>query len=260
MNHVHISLSSLYESCRVPDSFSNGDKLSKLCEDGRLKEALQMLELMVQQTTKPPIHAYVCRLKGCSRRKALAEGKQVHALIVQSVLDSNRNHGHAEIGRRAFDRVVKLEPKNAAPYVLSNIYLAAGRKDELAKIRNEMKEAGVKKMPGCSWIEVDNQLHAFVVGDATHPQSNEIQAEVDRLVGLMRRHGINLIYALCWMMWRMRRRRMLCVDIVRSWPLLLGSSTRLLRHLFPSKRIFGSAVTVTMPQRSSQKLSGVTSV
>ncbi|KAJ7259930.1 hypothetical protein O6H91_Y408800 [Diphasiastrum complanatum] len=48
-----------------------------------------MLELMVQQTTKPPIHAYVCLLKGCSRRKALAEGKQVHALIVQSVLDSN---------------------------------------------------------------------------------------------------------------------------------------------------------------------------
>ncbi|KAJ7290856.1 hypothetical protein O6H91_05G071700 [Diphasiastrum complanatum] len=74
---------------RVPDSFCNGDKLSKLCEEGRLKEALHMLEFTVQQTTKPPIHAYVCLLKGCSRRKALAEGKQVHALIVQSVLDSN---------------------------------------------------------------------------------------------------------------------------------------------------------------------------
>ncbi|KAJ7564253.1 hypothetical protein O6H91_02G009700 [Diphasiastrum complanatum] len=74
---------------RVPDSFCNGDKLSKLCEEGRLKEALHMLELMVQQTTSPPIHAYVCILKGCSRRKALAEGKQLHALIVQSVLDSN---------------------------------------------------------------------------------------------------------------------------------------------------------------------------
>ncbi|KAJ7527643.1 hypothetical protein O6H91_16G064700 [Diphasiastrum complanatum] len=74
---------------RVSGSFCNADRLSKLCEEGRLKEALHMLELMVQQTTKPPIHAYVCLLKGCSRRKALAEGKQVHALIVQSVLDSN---------------------------------------------------------------------------------------------------------------------------------------------------------------------------
>ncbi|KAJ7237494.1 hypothetical protein O6H91_Y445400 [Diphasiastrum complanatum] len=74
---------------RVHDPFYNGDKLSKLCEEGRLKEALHMLALMVQRTAKPPIHAYVCLLKGCSRRKALAEGKQVHALIVQSVLDSN---------------------------------------------------------------------------------------------------------------------------------------------------------------------------
>ncbi|KAJ7540063.1 hypothetical protein O6H91_10G000500 [Diphasiastrum complanatum] len=115
---------------------------------------------------------------------------QPDSVVWMTLLGAARNHGHVEIGRRAFDRVVKLEPKNAAPYVLlSNIYAAAGKKDELAKIRNEMKEAGVKKMPGCSWIEVDNQLHAFVVGDATHPQSKEIQAELDRLVGLMKKAG-----------------------------------------------------------------------
>ncbi|KAJ7527644.1 hypothetical protein O6H91_16G064700 [Diphasiastrum complanatum] len=72
-------------------------------------------------------------------------------VVWMTLLGAARNHGHVEIGRRAFDRVVKLEPKYAAPYVLlSNIYAGAGRKDELAKIRNEMKEAGVKKMPGCS--------------------------------------------------------------------------------------------------------------
>ncbi|KAJ7527655.1 hypothetical protein O6H91_16G065000 [Diphasiastrum complanatum] len=107
---------------------------------------------------------------------------QPGSVVWMTLLGAARNHGHVEIGGRAFDRVVKLEPKNAAPYVLlSNIYAAAGRKDELAKIRNEMKDAGVKKMPGCSWFKVDNQLHAFV-GDATHPQSKEIQAELDRLV------------------------------------------------------------------------------
>ncbi|KAJ7560796.1 hypothetical protein O6H91_04G146600 [Diphasiastrum complanatum] len=113
---------------------------------------------------------------------------QPDSVVWMTLLGAARKYGHAEIGRRAFDRVVKLEPKNATPYVLlSSIYAAAGRKDELAKIRSEMKEAGVKKMPGCSWIEVDNQLHAF--GDATHPQSKEIQAELDRLVGLMKKAG-----------------------------------------------------------------------
>ncbi|KAJ7520278.1 hypothetical protein O6H91_20G076300 [Diphasiastrum complanatum] len=115
---------------------------------------------------------------------------QPDSVVWMSLLGAARNHGHLEIGRRAFDLVVKLDPKNAAPYVLlSNIYAAAGRKDELAKIRNEMKDAGVKKMPGCSWIEVDKQVHAFVVGDATHPQSKEILAELDRLAGLMKEAG-----------------------------------------------------------------------
>ncbi|KAJ7522179.1 hypothetical protein O6H91_19G086300 [Diphasiastrum complanatum] len=146
----------------------------------------------------PTKEHYACMVDLLGRAGCLADAVlfinkmpiQPNSVVWMTLLGAARNHGHVEIGRRAFDRVVKLEPKNAAPYVLlSNIYAAAGKKDELAKIRNQMKEAGVKKMPGCSWIEVDNQLHAFVVGDATHPQSKEIQAELDRLVGLMKMAG-----------------------------------------------------------------------
>jgi hypothetical protein len=31
-----------------------------------------------------------------------------------------------------------------------------------------MQERGVRKEPGRSWIEVDNKIHAFVVGDTSH--------------------------------------------------------------------------------------------
>ncbi|KAJ7548560.1 hypothetical protein O6H91_07G017300 [Diphasiastrum complanatum] len=146
----------------------------------------------------PTREHYACMVDLLGRAGCLADAElfinkmpiQPDSVVWMTLLGAARNHGHVEIGRRAFDRVVKLEPKNAAPYVLlSNIYAAAGRKDELAKIRNEMKDAGVKKMPGCSWIEVDNKVHAFVVGDATHPQSKEILAELDRLVGLMKEAG-----------------------------------------------------------------------
>ncbi|KAJ7514127.1 hypothetical protein O6H91_23G029100 [Diphasiastrum complanatum] len=146
----------------------------------------------------PTKEHYACMVDLLGRAGCLADAElfinkmpiQPNSVVWMTLLGAARNHGHAEIGRRAFDRVVKLETKSAAPYVLlSNIYAAAGKKDELAKIRNQMKEAGVKKMPGCSWIEVDDQLHAFVVGDATHPQSKEIHAELDRLVGLMKMAG-----------------------------------------------------------------------
>ncbi|KAJ7529958.1 hypothetical protein O6H91_15G072200 [Diphasiastrum complanatum] len=146
----------------------------------------------------PTREHYACMVDLLGRAGCLSDAElfinkmpiQADSVVWMTLLGAARNHGHVEIGKRAFDRVVKLEPKNAAPYVLlSNIYAAAGRKDELAKIRNEMKDAGVKKMPGCSWIEVDNQVHAFVVGDVTHPQIKEILAELDRLVGLMKEAG-----------------------------------------------------------------------
>lgn len=33
-----------------------------------------------------------------------------------------------------------------------------------------MKDMGLKKQPGCSWIEVGNTVQVFVVGDKPHSQ------------------------------------------------------------------------------------------
>jgi hypothetical protein len=43
----------------------------------------------------------------------------------------------------------------------------------------------VKRQPGCTWIEVDNKLHTFLVDDQDHPQMVEVCAELKRLSGLM---------------------------------------------------------------------------
>ncbi|KAJ7558889.1 hypothetical protein O6H91_04G060700 [Diphasiastrum complanatum] len=167
---------------------------SRLVDEGRYA----FDAMCKDQGVTPTSEHYACMVDLLGRAGCLPDAElfinkmpiQPGSEVWMTLLGAARNHGHVEMGRRAFDRVVKLEPEKAAPYVLlSNIYAAAGRKDELAKIRNEMKDAGVKKVPGCSWIEVDNKVHAFVVGDATHPQSKEILAELDRLVALMKEAG-----------------------------------------------------------------------
>ncbi|KAJ7533582.1 hypothetical protein O6H91_13G056000 [Diphasiastrum complanatum] len=71
------------------DGARSCDCVSKLCEEGQLKEALHIVEFLVQQNTQAPINAYVGLLKACATRKALVEGKRVHALMVKSGLDSN---------------------------------------------------------------------------------------------------------------------------------------------------------------------------
>jgi pentatricopeptide repeat protein len=60
----------------------------------------------------------------------------------------------------------KLKPQHSGYYsVLSNMYAEAGKWDEANQVRKLMKSRGAKKNPGCSWVQIDNQVHAFVAGE-----------------------------------------------------------------------------------------------
>lgn len=101
-----------------------------------------------------------------------------------SLLGACRDHGRVELGELVAERLFKLEPDNPGAYVLlSNIYAGAGKWDDVARIRTRLNDRGMKKVPGCTTIEVDNVVHEFLVGDKVHPQSEDIYKmleEVDR--------------------------------------------------------------------------------
>eukprot|EP01018_Ginkgo_biloba_P016390 Gb_13227 [translate_table: standard] len=107
-----------------------------------------------------------------------------------ALLSACRVHGNTEMGKRVAECLFVLEPQNTASYVLlSNVYSASGRWDDAAKVRKMMKNREVKKMPGCSWIEVKNRVHAFMSEDRLHPQIKEIHAMLKTLVGQMEDAG-----------------------------------------------------------------------
>eukprot|EP01018_Ginkgo_biloba_P019043 Gb_02373 [translate_table: standard] len=107
-----------------------------------------------------------------------------------ALLGACRIHCNIELGELVAERIFDLEPDNAGYYVLlSNIYAAAGRWDGVAKVRTMMKDRGLKKTPGCSLIEVNNRVHAFLVGDRSHPQSELIYETLDLLYGQMKEGG-----------------------------------------------------------------------
>jgi len=64
---------------------------------------------------------------------------------------------------------------------MSHIYAEAGQWDGVAKMRTMMRDRGLRKNPGCSWIEVKNIVHAFVTGDKSHPKWKEIYAMIETL-------------------------------------------------------------------------------
>lgn len=52
-----------------------------------------------------------------------------------------------------------------------------------------MKAKGVKKLPGCSVIEVDGVVHEFIVGDKSHPRYDEIEFKIEEISRCLRLVG-----------------------------------------------------------------------
>ena len=52
-----------------------------------------------------------------------------------------------------------------------------------------MREKGVNKDPGCSWIELNSGVHVFVSRELLHPRIKEIQEQVRILTKHMSLEG-----------------------------------------------------------------------
>ncbi|KAK8938211.1 Pentatricopeptide repeat-containing protein [Platanthera guangdongensis] len=111
-------------------------------------------------------------------------------VVWSALLGACRKHGESEIGKKAAKRLMELEPRNSVGYVMmSNMYCATRRFDEAAFVRKGMRECGVKKEPGLSWIEVRDHVHEFSVGGHRHPHREEIVVELRRLVVELKEMG-----------------------------------------------------------------------
>ncbi|OMP11367.1 hypothetical protein COLO4_03845 [Corchorus olitorius] len=105
------------------------------------------------------------------------------ATIWRTLLGACRVHRNVDLAIYAAEQVLKLDPEDAGTYVLlSNIFANSQRWEDVSKVRRAMKDKGIAKEPGCSWIEVNKQIHAFVLGDTSHPKSNEINWRVNQLI------------------------------------------------------------------------------
>eukprot|EP00257_Ricinus_communis_P026674 XP_025014088.1 pentatricopeptide repeat-containing protein At4g32430, mitochondrial [Ricinus communis] len=131
---------------------------------------------------------YACMVDMLGRAGRLKEAEELVSCIpggpglsvLQSLLGACRIHGNVEMGERVADALISMEPTESGSYVLmSNLYAEKGQWKDVAKVRKGMREKGVKKEVGFSWVDVGDidaslTLHAFSSGDKSHPQSEEI--------------------------------------------------------------------------------------
>ena len=92
-----------------------------------------------------------------------------------SLLAACRKHNNVELAHYAAEKITQLAPERVGIHVLlSNIYASAGKWNDVARVRLQLKEKGVQKVPGSSSIEVHGLIHEFTSGDESHTQNTRI--------------------------------------------------------------------------------------
>ncbi|KAF3658988.1 putative cytochrome 94A1-like [Capsicum annuum] len=110
---------------------------------------------------EPKIEHYGCMVDILGRNGKLLEAEQLirgmiweaDVVIWGSLLHACQNHGNIDIAERVVKEILLLNPNSHGVYVvLSNMYAEAERWDDVVKLRNQMKEGSLKKMPGWSLV------------------------------------------------------------------------------------------------------------
>ncbi|KAJ8898614.1 hypothetical protein K2173_004227 [Erythroxylum novogranatense] len=111
-------------------------------------------------------------------------------LVWGALLSGSRIHRDIETCEIALKKLIELEPSNSSAYVLlSNVYAKTSRWREVRHVRDLMEARGVKKVPGCSLVEIGGVVHEFFVGDDSHPESREIYLMLDEITMRLKREG-----------------------------------------------------------------------
>ncbi|KHN21622.1 Putative pentatricopeptide repeat-containing protein [Glycine soja] len=117
-------------------------------------------------------------------------GEEPTGSVWSTLLAACRAHKNIELAEKVVNKILLVDPGNMGAHVImSNIYSAAQRWRDAAKLRVRMRKTGLKKTPACSWIEVGNKVHTFLAGDKSHPYYDKINEALNILLEQMEKEG-----------------------------------------------------------------------
>ncbi|KAI3897702.1 hypothetical protein MKW92_013821 [Papaver armeniacum] len=183
--------------------------ISGLTMNGDAENALSLFEQMEKGGFRPNDITFIAELTACSYSGMAYKGLQIfysmnraghfeeakeiilrmptscspsdEAMDWRALLSSCCSHGETILAEVAAERLVHLKRHCGVYVLLSNMYAGSGKYDDARRVRKDMKERGVEKTPGCSWIEVNGFIHEFVAGEKTHAQMQEIHKVLEKM-------------------------------------------------------------------------------
>ncbi|KAL3650357.1 hypothetical protein CASFOL_006760 [Castilleja foliolosa] len=192
----------MQDSGASPDGITFLSLISSCNHNGFVNEGLDLFRSMKEHGIEPSIEHYVNIVDLLGRAGCLNEAfRFIEEMDIEpdrgvwlSLLSACRVHRHVELGEVAADNLIRMEPERGGNYVqLLNLYVEAGLKEKAGNLRALMRQKGLTKVPGCSWIEVRDKVDVFYSGDSFSDRTVEIYEILDGLRNSMKRTECDLV-------------------------------------------------------------------
>lgn len=183
----------------VPDDVAFIGVLSACSHSGLVEKGRYYFDSMERSFgIVPKIEHYGCMVDLLSRAGLVKEAMEFvqkmpiepNQIIWRSIITACHARGEFKLGESISKELIRSEPMRESNYVLlSNIYAKLLRWEKKTKVREMMDMKGMKKIPGSTMIELNNEMHEFVAGDKSHNQYKEIYEMVDEMGREIKRAG-----------------------------------------------------------------------
>ncbi|KAG4924287.1 hypothetical protein JHK87_049827 [Glycine soja] len=178
----------------VPNSITFVDVLSACNHRGMVDKGIVHFDMMTKEyNVEPKLEHYGCLVDLFARAGRIDEALNLvsempikpDAVIWRSLLDACcKQHASVELSEEMAKQVFESEGSvcSGGIYVLLlKVYASACRWNNVGLLRKLMSEKGVTKDSGCNPIEIDGEVHEFVAGDTTDPQSENVYKFVNEI-------------------------------------------------------------------------------
>lgn len=192
-----------------PDEVSFVAILYACSHSGLIHEGWYFFNMMRNEyKIEPKLEHYECMVDLLSRAGRLTKAHEFiksmpikpDSTVWGALLCGCRVYRDVKLAEKVAEKIFELEPDNTGFYVLlANIYTEAEKWEEVKKLRERIGGRGLKKSPGCSWIETRGKVQVFVSGKNSHPQKEKIKKFIEDIMERMKeeeKYNPNKRYAL----------------------------------------------------------------
>ncbi|KGN55492.2 pentatricopeptide repeat-containing protein At3g22150, chloroplastic [Cucumis sativus] len=185
-----------------PDAVTLVAVLSACSYAGLVDEGLQIFESMRTVYNIQPSTEHFCCVADMLGRAGRVDkayefviglGEKGNVMeIWGSLLAACRIHKQFELGKLVAKKLLEMEKINGKTgyhVLLSNIYAEERNWENVDIVRKQMRERGLKKETGSSWIEIAGYMNHFASKDRKHPQSDQIYSMLEELLMEMKHAG-----------------------------------------------------------------------